>query len=52
MIQATASRPVRVMASGSQDVNHLEEVYKGERSDILDNAYVIVEFENGSRWHA
>lgn len=49
MIQATASRPVRVMASGSQDVNHLEEVYKGERSDILDNAYVIVEFENGSR---
>ena len=49
MIQATASRPVRVMASGSQDVNHLEEVYKGERSDILDNAYVIVEFENGCR---
>ncbi len=49
MIQATASRPVRVMASGSQDVNHLDEVYKGERSDILDNAYVIVEFENGSR---
>ncbi|WP_395082044.1 Gfo/Idh/MocA family protein [Ilumatobacter sp.] len=49
MIQATASRPVRVMASGSQDVNHLDEVYNGERSDILDNAYVIVEFENGSR---
>ena len=49
MIQATASRPVRVMASGSQDVNHLDEVYKGERSDILDNAYVIVEFENGCR---
>ena len=49
MIQATRSRPVRVMASGGQDVNHLDEVYDGERSDILDNAYVIVDFENGSR---
>jgi myo-inositol 2-dehydrogenase/D-chiro-inositol 1-dehydrogenase len=49
MIQATGSRPIRVMASGSQDVNHLDEVYDGEHSDIIDNAYVIVEFENGSR---
>jgi myo-inositol 2-dehydrogenase/D-chiro-inositol 1-dehydrogenase len=49
MMQATRSRPIRVIASGSQDVNHLDEVYGGERSDILDNAYVIVEFENGSR---
>ncbi|MEI7971706.1 MAG: Gfo/Idh/MocA family oxidoreductase [Actinomycetota bacterium] len=43
------SRPVRVMASGSQDVNHLDEYYDGERSDILDNAYVIVEFANSMR---
>ena len=35
-----------VMASGGQDVNHLDEVYNGERSDIMDNAYVIVEFAN------
>ena len=49
MIQATGSRPSRVMASGAQDVNHLDEVYDGERSDIIDNAFVIVEFENGSR---
>jgi myo-inositol 2-dehydrogenase/D-chiro-inositol 1-dehydrogenase len=49
MMQATRSRPVRVMASGGQDVNHLDEVYNGERSDIMDNAYVIVEFANGSR---
>jgi len=49
MMQATRSRPVRVIASGGQDVNHLDEVYDGERSDILDNAYVIVEFENGTR---
>jgi predicted dehydrogenase len=41
--------PVRVMASGGQTVNHLEEVYDGETSDIWDNAYVIVEFENGLR---
>jgi len=49
MMQATRSRPVRVFASGGQDVNHLDEVYDGERSDILDNAYVIVEFANGTR---
>ncbi len=43
------SRPRRVVASGGQDVNHLDEVYDGERSDILDNAFVIVEYENGIR---
>lgn len=46
---AVGSRPVRVMASGGQDVNHLDEVYNGERSDILDNAYVIVEYANRVR---
>jgi predicted dehydrogenase len=43
------SRPTRVYASGGQDVNHLDEVYEGERSDILDNAYVIVDYVNGAR---
>lgn len=43
------SPPVRVMASGAQDVNHLDEFYDGERSDILDNAYVIIEFANSMR---
>ena len=43
------SRPVRVMASGGQDVNHLDEYYNDERSDILDNAYVVVEYANGVR---
>lgn len=43
------SPPTRVMASGAQDVNHLDEFYDGERSDILDNAYVIVEFANSMR---
>jgi myo-inositol 2-dehydrogenase/D-chiro-inositol 1-dehydrogenase len=42
-------RPVRVMASGAQDVNHLDERYDGETPDILDNAYVVVEYEGGVR---
>jgi myo-inositol 2-dehydrogenase/D-chiro-inositol 1-dehydrogenase len=42
-------RPVRVMASGGQDVNHLDEVYDGEVPDILDNAFVIVEYDAGVR---
>ena len=42
-------RPVRVMASGNQDVNHLDEVYDGRTSDILDNAYVIVDYPSGAR---
>lgn len=42
-------RPVRVMASGAQDVNHLDEVYGGEVPDIIDNALVIVEYEGGLR---
>ena len=41
--------PVQVLASGGQSVNHLDERYDGERPDILDNAYVIVEFEGGAR---
>ncbi|MDH3250545.1 MAG: Gfo/Idh/MocA family oxidoreductase, partial [Acidimicrobiia bacterium] len=43
------TRPERVMASGGQDVNHLDESYDGEPSDILDNAYVIVEYDSGAR---
>ncbi len=41
--------PAQVMASGGQDVNHLDEEYDGERPDILDNAFTIVDFEDGSR---
>ena len=42
-------RPRRVMASGAQDVNHLDEVYDGRRSDVLDNAFVIVDYPSGAR---
>ncbi|KAM7272446.1 hypothetical protein ACFE04_027109 [Oxalis oulophora] len=43
------ANPVRVMASGAMDLNHKDEVYDGKVPDIIDNAYVIVEFDNGSR---
>ena len=46
---AAGADPVRVFASGGQNVNHLDEQYDGQRPDILDNAYVIVEFANGVR---
>jgi predicted dehydrogenase len=41
------SRPVRVFASGSQAVNFKNMERNGQPSDILDNAFVIVEYENG-----
>ena len=43
------SDPIQIMASGGQDFNHLDEYYNGEKSDIWDNGFVIVDFENGSR---
>ena len=43
------AEPTRVFASGGQDVNHLDEVYDGRVPDILDNAFVVVDFSNGVR---
>lgn len=43
------SEPLRVFASGAQDVNHLDEKYNGETPDIIDNAFVIVDFAGGQR---
>ncbi len=42
-------RPTRVFASGAQRVNHLDERYDGRTPDILDSAYVIVEYPSGAR---
>jgi predicted dehydrogenase len=42
-------RPSRVMASGAQDVNHLDERYDGRVPDILDNAFVVVDYPSGAR---
>jgi len=49
MIHIIESPPIRVFASGAQDVNHTDEEYDGMRPDILDNAYVVVDFANGAR---
>ena len=43
------SRPLRVLASGGHNVNHLDELYDGEMPDMLDNAFTIVEYESGVR---
>ena len=45
----TKSEVTSVFATGAQDNNHLDESYNGEKPDILDNAFVIVNFENGAR---
>jgi len=45
----TDQEPVRVYASGGQDVNHLDERYDGEAPDILDNAFATVDFDGGAR---
>jgi predicted dehydrogenase len=42
-------KPLRVFASGGQRVNHLDEKYDGKTPDILDSAYVIVEYPSGAR---
>ena len=49
MCRVMPGQPVRVMASGGQDVNHIDERYDGETPDILDNAFVIVDFDDGGR---
>lgn len=41
--------PVRVYASAGADVNHKEERYADVEPDILDNAYVNIDFDNGTR---
>ncbi len=45
----TKAEPIKVYASGGMDVNHLDERYGGEKPDILDNAFVTVDFDNGVR---
>jgi predicted dehydrogenase len=42
-------QPIRVFASGGQSVNHLDENYGGAQANMLDNAYVILEYASGAR---
>lgn len=43
------SQPIKVYASGGQSVNHLDEKYDGRQADMLDNAYVILDYADGVR---
>ncbi len=43
------AEPRRVMASGWQAVNHLDEAYDGRTPDIWDAAFAIVEFDDDTR---
>lgn len=43
------ARPSRVYASGGQAVNFLDFEKDGERSDIDDHAYVVIDYSNGVR---
>jgi predicted dehydrogenase len=45
----TRSEAVRVYCSGAMDVNHLDERYGGERPDIIDNSFTVVDFADGTR---
>jgi predicted dehydrogenase len=42
-------KPQRIFASGGQRVNHRDEKYDGKTPDILDSAFVIVEYPSGAR---
>ena len=46
---ALHSDPIRVYASAHADVNHQTESYGGQTPDIIDNAFVVVDFEDGAR---
>ncbi|MEL6751199.1 MAG: Gfo/Idh/MocA family oxidoreductase [Pseudomonadota bacterium] len=43
------TEPIRVFASGAADVNHRDETYGGRTPDIIDNAFVVMDFACGAR---
>jgi myo-inositol 2-dehydrogenase / D-chiro-inositol 1-dehydrogenase len=43
------ANPVRLFASGSMNHNHTDEAYDGRVPDILDNAYVVLDFPDRRR---
>ncbi len=49
MNHITQGKALRVYASAHNDVNHLDEQYNGCTPDIIDNAFVIVEYDNNIR---
>ena len=49
MVLIAGAPATRVYASGAMDVNFLDERYDGRTPDILDNAFVVIDFANGMR---
>lgn len=49
MRHALQSEATRVYASAGVDVNHLDERYNEQTPDIIDNAFVTVDFASGAR---
>jgi predicted dehydrogenase len=43
------ANPIRLFASGSMNHNHKDEAYDGRVPDILDNAYVVLDFPDRRR---
>lgn len=41
--------PETIYASGAQDVNHLDEFYHGQPTDIFDNGFVIIQYSDSRR---
>jgi predicted dehydrogenase len=41
--------PTKVYASGGQRVNFLDESYAGKDADMLDSAFVVLDYPNGAR---
>lgn len=48
MTMFAGARPKRVFATGNQAVNFVDFEKDGQKSDILDNAFVTVDYENGA----
>ena len=52
MRRILAAEPVRIVATGGQAFNHKGSTYEthpGQQADMLDHAYVFVDFEDGRR---
>lgn len=49
MRHLTGSEPTRLYASGAQNVNFVEDLKNPDHKPVVDNAFVIVDFENGTR---
>ncbi len=48
MTMFAGARPARVFATGNQAVNFVDFEKDGKKSDILDNAFVTVDYKNGA----